>query len=399
MTSEEHQTPPLSTQPQKHIIVVGAGITGLTTALKLNSDRESAQYHITIIASHLPGDESINYTSPWAGADWSPQATSSPADAEMREWDKRTYDMWTRILEANHDKADYIGMGFKECRTYWGKEGPETEGLDGRGLWWRDVVKDFEVLNLEKEKGIPQGAVMGVKYQSICLNVPQHLRYLMDRVCKDGVRVIKADVDVSNGLEGVAKDAKRILMDEITDVKEDDIFALINCTGLGARHFVGDVEAAKLFPIRGQTVVVKGESPMDRTYKNFPSSSSTDDESTYVIPRPGSGTTVFGGCKQVGNWDPNVDEELSERIIERIKRWGLAEELRLEDGKGDFELLKGQVGLRPGRKGGPRAEVEGNEKIEGLWVVHSYGHAGAGYQNSAGCSEKIANLVEELAGR
>lgn len=56
--------------PHKHIIILGAGVTGLTTALKLNSDPAPAQYDITIVASHFPGDESIDYTSPKAGADW-----------------------------------------------------------------------------------------------------------------------------------------------------------------------------------------------------------------------------------------------------------------------------------------------------------------------------------------
>jgi glycine/D-amino acid oxidase-like deaminating enzyme len=56
--------------PHKHIIILGAGVTGLTTALKLNSYPAPAQYDITIIAAHFPGDESIDYTSPKAGADW-----------------------------------------------------------------------------------------------------------------------------------------------------------------------------------------------------------------------------------------------------------------------------------------------------------------------------------------
>jgi len=38
-----------------------------------------------------------------------------------------------------------------------------------------DVVEDFAVLDLEKEDTAPEGAVMGVKCQTICLNVPQHL--------------------------------------------------------------------------------------------------------------------------------------------------------------------------------------------------------------------------------
>jgi len=174
--------------------------------------------------------------------------------------------------------------------------------------------------------------------------------------------------------------------------------ALVNCTGLGARHFVGDEEAATLFPIRGQTITVKGEATMDRTYNDFPPiSPSIDDENelTYAIPRPGSGTTIFGGCKQVGNWDPKVDEELNRRTMERIKRWRLAEELRTGKG-GDFEVVSSQVGLRPGRKWAPRVETEGKERVDGVWVVHSYGHAGAGYQSSVGCSEKVAKIVNEL---
>jgi glycine/D-amino acid oxidase-like deaminating enzyme len=140
---------------------------------------------------------------------------------------------------------------------------------------------------------------------------------------------------------------------------------------------------------------VKGEATMDRTYNDFPPSIDDENELTYVIPRPGSGTTIFGGCKQVGNWDPKVDEELNRRIMERIKRWRLAEELRTGKG-GDFEVVSSQVGLRPGRNGAPRVETEGKERVDGVWVVHSYGHAGAGYQSSVGCSEKVAKIVNEL---
>jgi D-amino-acid oxidase len=389
----------LSTQStQKHIIILGAGITGLSTALKLTSNRTSAQCKITIIATHLPGDESIDYTSPWAGADWSPQATSAPADASMREYDKSTYDTWAQIIETNHAEAVNLGLGFKDNRTYWGKEGPETEGHDGRGLWWRDVVKDFEVLDLEKEEFVPEGAVMGAKYRTICLSVPQHLGYLMEKVREAGTNIIRAKVDVSHGLKGVVEDARRLAMESNKAVKEDNILALINCTGLAARHFVGAEEAAKLYPIRGQTILVKGEATMDRTYDDFPASSIEieKEELTYVIPRPGSGTTIFGGCKQAGNWDSKVDEELNGRMLERIKRWKLAEELRSTENGGEFEIVSSQAGLRPGRKGGPRVEIEGEKKVEGVWVVHSYGHAGAGYQSSAGCSEKVAEVVNGL---
>jgi D-amino-acid oxidase len=390
-SKQDHPVP----SPQSHIIILGAGVTGLSTAVKLAST-PNLPYKITIIATHLPGDESIDYTSPWAGGDWSPQATSAPEDAHMRAHDTITYNAWTHILNTDSAEAKKLGLGFKLARTYWGKDGPDTGGGDGRALWWKDVVRDFEVLDLKTEKEAPEGAVMGVGYMTICVDVPQHLRYLMERVQDAGVNVIKSDVDVSHGLEGVVKEAKR-LVSEKEGVKGEDVFALINCTGLGARHFVGDVEAAKLFPKRGQTILVKGEATMDRTYDDFPPLASTeDDDLVYVIPRPGSGTTIFGGCGQAGNWDPKVDEKLNERIIEGIKKWELAEELRAKGGARDFDVISSQVGLRPGRKGGPRVEIEGAEKVEGSWVIHSYGHAGAGYQSSVGCSEKVATLIAEL---
>ncbi|RAL60557.1 hypothetical protein DID88_009753 [Monilinia fructigena] len=57
------------------------------------------------------------------------------------------------------------------------------------------------------------------------------------------------------------------------------------------------------------------------------------DELLYVIPRPGSGTSVVGGCKQKNNWDPTPDYALTERILERVKSAGWAEGFTDEKGR------------------------------------------------------------------
>ena len=44
-----------------HVVVLGAGVTGLTSALFL----AEAGYEVTVVAAHVPGDNSIYYTSPW----------------------------------------------------------------------------------------------------------------------------------------------------------------------------------------------------------------------------------------------------------------------------------------------------------------------------------------------
>ena len=64
----------------------------------------------------------------------------------------------------------------------------------------------------------------------------------------------------------------------------------VNATGLSAKWVCGD---ESMYPIKGQTVLVKGEAKGARTWV---------DRDWYVIPRPGSGTTILGGTREVGNW-------------------------------------------------------------------------------------------------
>jgi D-amino-acid oxidase len=378
-------------QPKKHIIVIGAGVSGLQTALSILSS--SQKYKVTIIALHFPGDKSIAYTSPWAGGDWR-SATDIP---EVRGFDKRTYEYWRSLLQSSSPseyerKVQKFGIGMKPLLYFFGKETDETKGHDGSGLWFKDLVDDFEVLDLETYPEVPKsgGVVLGVKWKSVFINIPRYLEYLFESVKDLGVEIVKASIplDPTLGLEGMVKKEKSLL-----GLDGEEILALVNCTGLGARHFVGQEEAEKLYPIRGQTILVKGEAEHGRTLAN---SSHTDvEELLYVIPRPGSGTTILGGCKQAGNWNAEVDKELTKRILERVKDEGMGEELRTEEG-GEFEIISEQVGMRPGRKGGPRVELEGKEKVEGTWVVHAYGHAGAGYQNSVGSAEKVIKILEGL---
>lgn len=44
-----------------HVVVIGAGVTGLTSACFLCE----TGYDVTVVAAHVPGDSSIEYTSPW----------------------------------------------------------------------------------------------------------------------------------------------------------------------------------------------------------------------------------------------------------------------------------------------------------------------------------------------
>lgn len=82
-----------------------------------------------------------------------------------------------------------------------------------------------------------------------------------------------------------------------------------------------------------------------------------------------------------------------------MRIWGFANEIakgELHRGADGFKVLKFDVNFSPKRLGGPRVEVQGSEQIEGVWVVHSYGHNESSFQNSVGCAEKIVRLVSGL---
>ena len=79
------------------------------------------------------------------------------------------------------------------------------------------------------------------------------------------------------------------MVDETAELERSPPDVFVNATGLGARELVPD---EGVFPVKGQTVLVKGEAREARTRDGI----------RYVIPRTGSGTTVLGTTREVGVW-------------------------------------------------------------------------------------------------
>lgn len=186
---------------------------------------------------------------------------------------------------------------------------------------------------------------------------------------------------------------KRAVFKHITDAAKQGVHQsgrvadlILNCTGLSAAK-LGGVEDKTVMPARGQIVVVRNDAGA------MYSISGTDDgsdEATYIMTRAAGGGTVLGGCYQKGNWESQPDPNLAVRIMERCVQLCP----RLTGGKGieHLDVVRHSVGLRPVREGGVRIE---KEKMQGVWIVHNYGHGGFGYQSSYGCSQHAIELVDE----
>lgn len=76
------------------IAVLGAGVIGLTSALVLANAYPDAK--ITVIAKHFPGDRSIEYTSPWAGANWSSMAHDN---GRLEKYDEVTFNRFGQLID------------------------------------------------------------------------------------------------------------------------------------------------------------------------------------------------------------------------------------------------------------------------------------------------------------
>lgn len=272
-----------------------------------------------------------------------------------------------------------------ESIHYWDNEIAED-------LWWTSCVKDFRELSpiqepiLSINQNSPTHApkiLHGATSRAISINVPKYLLYLQERARIAGAVIFQSRLPTDGGLQKALATAEGIS----NALGRGRVDCFVNATGLGALKLCND---RNLYPIRGQTVLVKGEAKATRT--RYHGGKIGEGSGSYCIVRPGSGTTILGGTKDKGNWSPEPDPKATETILERCA-W-MAPELLTAEG-GGFEVLSVQCGLRPGRTGGPRVE---RETVGNKDVVHAYGHAGGGYQNSVGSARAVLKLVRESIG-
>ncbi|KLO20051.1 FAD dependent oxidoreductase [Schizopora paradoxa] len=358
------------THPQRSIVILGAGVVGLTVAYALSQDDSNK---ITVVARDMPEHfDSQGWASPWAGANWSPMGDF---DERTSKWERITFErLWSMIP---------TGLVMKLTSRAYFETAVSTE-------WWKDIVRDFRVLSSDQEK-FPEGAKFGFAFTTVSTKPTRYLRWLKGELTQRGVSFILKNV---SSIEAVAA------------IGGDDSI-VINCSGLGAKSLLG-VEDNSVFPIRGQTIVVDAPHVKECIADLTPGNGKGPSECTYIIPRP-DGSVILGGTFQADVWETAVNHHTARAIYERCT----ALEPALLPSKGTT-ILSHNVGLRPARKGGPRVEVENVElplandlvpvEVEGTRVkktrickvIHCYGFGSAGYQNSWGVSEEVKGLLASI---
>ncbi|EGO03581.1 hypothetical protein SERLA73DRAFT_175101 [Serpula lacrymans var. lacrymans S7.3] len=356
----------------KEIIVVGCGVVGLTTALKV---QEQGGYKVTIIAETFPTDpKTIRYTSHWAGAH---HVSHAGSDLNQLGIDKETFDvMWE--LSAPGGAAE--GCFLRHTQTeYHGDASPSPH--------WLEFMPDFRYL---PEDELRLGATKAFSFSTVTMNTPMYLNWLMSSFLSRGGSIVRASLQhISQVFESGAH--------PFTGAGHSGkVDAVVACPGIGART-LGGVEDKDVYPIRGQTVLLKAPwLGYGRTM------TAADGTYTYLMPRRG-GDLLVGGTRVPNDWHPTPRPEITKDILARAL--ALAPEIappHSREGRTPTVedllpiVIEEGCGLRPGRKSGIRLEVEWFDRGDtAIPVVYNYGHSGYGFLSSWGSASVALKLLED----
>ncbi|KND86640.1 D-amino-acid oxidase [Tolypocladium ophioglossoides CBS 100239] len=337
------------------IVIVGAGIIGLDVALVLAE--RGLGHHITVIAEYLPGDTSPEYTSPWAGSNFS---GISGSDKNALRWDRMGY---AHLAKLASERGEEAFVARAHSIEYWDANAPH-EKIKAISEYLEDASDTCPALH-----ELPAGVEYGISCTTLTLHAPKHIEYLYATLRdQHGVRFVRQKLDSIQAAFASPRTK-----------------AVFNCTGNAARTLPG-VEDPKCYPTRGQVVLARAPAVKHNVMRHG------RDYETYIIPRPRSnGNVILGGYMQKGTSDAATYSYETESIMARTT--ALCPDLR----ERPHEVLASFAGMRPSREGGARVERE-DISVKGTRraLVHNYGAGGTGFQAGYGMATDAAATIEDV---
>jgi D-amino-acid oxidase len=238
------------------VIVVGAGVIGLSCAVRL----AEGGYDVAVFARDLP----LETTSAVAAALWYPYL-SAPED-RVAAWSRASYEEFAKLAEIEPSVRMRHGREFLVHRT------PDPR--------WADVLPD-----LTRVASPPTGFEDGWSFTSPVIEMPVYLQSLIKRLEHAGGTLTRAALSA---------------LPTTADV-------VVNCTGLGARLTASDPTVT---PVRGQVMTVE-----QCGLTEWLVADRAPGDLTYVVPRERD--IVVGGTSEPGSWNLAVEPETADQILAR----------------------------------------------------------------------------------
>lgn len=241
------------------VMVIGAGVSGLTTAVALRR----AGFDAHIVAAE-PARETVSWV---AAAIWTFPDLDG-ADPQRR-WALRTREVFAQLAG---DPARGVAELF-HVELFRDDPGP---------TWWETTPWVTRLAD------VPPGYAAALGVEGFRVEPPVYLPWLRNWFEELGGTITMRRVESFANLAG----------------------PIINCSGLGAAQLAGDRD---LFPIRGQVVAVEAPQVTEGI-----ADESDPDRVTYVYPR--SSEVILGGTRQVGATNLEPDPTETKRILSDAQR-------------------------------------------------------------------------------
>jgi D-amino-acid oxidase len=317
--------------PEPDVLVIGAGVSGLTTAICL----AEAGRTVAVAAADPP----LRTTSAAAGAIWGPHLVGM--DARVARWGSLTM---SRLVEMTADPATGVRL---------------ASGMTVSAAQQADPFDWISSLDGPRPcdpAELPAGYATGWRLAAPIVSMPVYLGYLLARLDQAGAQV---------------REARFASLREAAELTGAPV--IVNCSGIGAHDLVPDHQ---VMPVRGQVVIVENPGLSDF----FIGVGHEPDDLRYYFPH--GDVVVLGGTEEAGDWRREPEPATAARILDRCA----VVEPRLRA----TAVTAHRVGLRPVR---PSVRLETETLDGGRRLVHNYGHGGAGVTLSWGCALDVAAAV------
>jgi D-amino-acid oxidase len=350
-------------------LAIGAGVSGLTTALCLRR----AGFDVSVVAEKFAPD----IVSVVAGAlwEWPPAVCGHRLDPTSLErskgWCMDSYRaFWDLARQAD------AGVFLRQVVFYF--RSPVAERP-------RDLAKMNELSgkvrgfvhspDLIRRHGIsPEaGVVDAYGHLAPMIDTDAYMAWLMRQVRTAGCRVERGRIGGS--LRQNERALKHLFGADV----------IVNCTGLGAMELASD----EMYPLRGALVRVHNDGrsmPRITTahcVAHEPESSEQD--MIFIVPR-GRDMLLLGGMTEAHEWGLDIGLHNYGPVRDMLARCQTF--LPVLAGAQLDEREPVRVGLRPFRTGNVRVEPE-----PGTSIIHNYGHGGSGVTFSWGCAHEVVDLA------